>query len=86
MKREKRTVTMDEIIAGTARFDEEVYILTDNGFRLRDDWREKVTAAAKWRWKNGGKEMHDKWMADPAFAETEEFKNYRAWAIENQYL
>jgi len=76
MDREKELVTIDELMAGTAQFDEEIYIKTDSGLRLRDDLSEKINAAAKQRWENGGKEIHDKWMADPSFAETEEFKNY----------
>ena len=75
----RELVTIDELMAGTAQFDEEIYIKTDTGLRLRDDLSEKVNATAKQRWENGGKEIHDKWMADPLFAETEEFKYYMAY-------
>lgn len=77
MKKEEKLVTVDDLIAGTASFEgNDDYIKTKNGHILRPDLLEKSNAEAKHRWENGGKEIHDKWMADPKFAETEEYKNY----------
>jgi len=37
---------------------------------------EKICTEAKQRWENGGKEIYEKYQADPAFAETEEYQKY----------
>lgn len=84
MKKDEKIVTIDEIIDGTAKLEgNDNYVKNENGgYTLRPDLLEKVNAEAKHRWENGGKEIHDKWIADPTFAETDEYKNYfKKWGI-----
>jgi len=64
MTNDKKLVTVDECIAGTAPFDEEIYIQTEYGIQLRDDLLEKVYTDAQHRWEHGGKEMYDKLQAN----------------------
>lgn len=57
--------TIDELLAGTAQFDEKFYIPNKNGgFTLRDDILKKVLADAKFRWNNGGKEIYENQQVD----------------------
>jgi hypothetical protein len=52
--------TIDELLAGTAQFDEKFYVSNKNGgYTLKDDILKKVLAEAEFRWNNGGKEMYE---------------------------
>ena len=83
MKKGKKLITFDDIITGKANYEgNDAYVKTKNGHRIRPDLEEKMNAEAKYRWENGGKEIHDKWVEDPKFAKTEEYKNYfKKWGI-----
>ena len=73
----RKKITIDDIFTGKANFEgNDAYVKTKNGHTLRTDLSEKENAEAKHRWENGGKEIHDKWMEDPKFTKTEEYKNY----------
>ncbi|MDL2228523.1 hypothetical protein LJC30_06530 [Odoribacter sp. OttesenSCG-928-L07] len=80
MKNDEKIVTIDEMFSGTAQLDENDAYLKQ--YILRPDLFEKLMSKAKHRWENGGKEIHDKLIGDPNFAETEEYRNYfKKWGI-----
>lgn len=83
----ERIVRLEELNIGNGVFEftdskasfenNAAYIKIDEeGYILRPDLAKKVNMAAKSRWENGGKEIHDKWMADENFSNTQEFKDY----------
>ena len=77
MVQDKKLVTVDELLAGTAHFDEAIYVKTKNGgYQLRADLLEEVNAAAQHRWENGGKEIYEKLQTIPDFDQTDEYKEY----------
>ncbi|MCO5259439.1 MAG: hypothetical protein M9916_04785 [Crocinitomicaceae bacterium] len=84
MKKKEKIVSIDEIIGSTVNPEESGNYIKDviESFTLSPDLLKKLDAEAEHRWKNGGKEIYNKYAADSAFAETDEYKNYfKKWGI-----
>lgn len=86
MKTEKNPAAIDELYEGFPKLEANVHDDEDEGTEgfLKPELLENICAEAQHRWESGGKEIYEKFQADPEFMFTNEYKNYfLKWGISN---
>jgi hypothetical protein len=84
MKREKNLIVTEAFYEGTSGFEvNDKYDKHEfGGYILKPELLKKVDAEARHRWDNGGKEVYEKFQADPDFELTVEYLDYFSkWEI-----
>lgn len=86
MKTEKNPAAFDERYKGTIGVEADVHDDGNEGAVdcIKPEPLEKSSAGAQHRWENGGKEIYEKFQANPEYALTKEYENYLLkWGVSN---
>jgi len=84
MKREEKLVGNDAFYEGSSGFEANDKHDKDEigGVILKSEMMKEVDPKARHRWDNGGKEIYEKFQADPDFEFTVEYLDYFSkWGI-----